>query len=148
MQIHLTELQAHIGRDLGHSDWLEVTQEHIDSFASLTGDDQWIHVDEERAKREMGGTVAHGLLTLSMLTSLALRTPVSIQGGSRRINYGFDRVRFTNFVPSGARVRLHQTLASVSSKPGGVLVSRHSEVEVEGHDKPALVADWLTLFCE
>lgn len=148
MQIQLATLAQYVGHDLGSSDWFTVTQEHIDSFAKLTGDDQWIHVDVERANREMGSTVAHGFLTLSMLTWLAMRSPVSVDGGSRRVNYGFDRVRFTSFVPSGSRVRLRQTLTSVTSKPGGLLASRHCEVEVKGQEKPALVADWLTLFCE
>lgn len=147
-KIELSTLDQHIGRSLGQSNWFTVTQQHIDSFAELTGDDQWIHVDVDRARREMGGTVAHGFLTLSMLSWLAMQTPVSIKGGTNRINYGFDRVRFTSFVPSGARVRLRQTLAAVSHKRGGVLITRHCEVEIEGRENPALVADWLTLFCE
>jgi acyl dehydratase len=147
-QLELADVAGDIGRDLGVSDWLTVGQEHIDRFAALTGDDQWIHVDIERAQREIGGTVAHGFLTLSMLTALAQNCASSVEGATRRVNYGFDKVRFTNFVPAGARIRLRQTLTSAVRKPAGMMTIRHCVVEIEGEDKPALVADWLTLLCE
>src|SRR3979490_1509807 len=108
------DLKAYEGKEIGVSDWFTVTQEQIDKFADATGDHQWIHVDVERAKREMPGgkTIAHGFLTLSLIAGLAHQTH-DIPQRSRGINYGSDRVRFTAPVPSGSRVRLRQTLTKV-----------------------------------
>jgi acyl dehydratase len=147
-ELEPADVASHIGGDPCVSDWLTVGQEHIDRFAALTGDDQWIHVDVARARREIGGTVAHGFLTLSMLTALAQSCASSVEGAARRVNYGFDKVRFTNFVPAGARIRLRQTLTSAVRKPAGMMTTRHCVVEIEGEDNPALVADWLTLLSE
>ncbi len=138
------ELPALVGQELGVSDWLTVDQARIDAFAELTGDRQWIHVDVERARRELGGTIAHGFLTLSLMSTLAadLWRVADIASG---LNYGFDRLRFTAAVPAGARVRLRETLLRVEPREAGVLITRHCAVEVENNPRPALVADWLTM---
>src|SRR3954468_21484150 len=111
---HPNEMRKHVGQEIGVSDWVEITQARINQFAEATGDHQWIHVDVERAKRDMPGgkTIAHGFLTLSLIAGLAHQTH-EIHGRSRGINYGSDRVRFTSPVPSGSRVRLHQKLLKV-----------------------------------
>lgn len=127
------------------SDWVTIEQHDIDDFARLTRDDQWIHIDRERAARERGGTVAHGFLTLSFLSYLARSLSFRIAGVTHGVNYGFDRLRFTSFVPCGARVRLRQTLKAVEPKAGGMALTRHCVMDIEGSDKPALVADWVTL---
>ena len=118
----------------------------IDKFADATGDHQWIHVDVERAKREMpcGKTIAHGYLTLSLVAGLAHQTH-DIRHRSRGINYGSDRLRFTSPVPSGSRVRLHQTLTKVEDIEGGVRLTFDTQMEVEGQDRPALVAETIAL---
>jgi acyl dehydratase len=143
--VALSDAASLVGRDLGTSEWVRVDQALIDAFAKVTGDDQWIHVDVERANREQGGTVAHGFLVLSLMSAMAFRSPVRFAGVRRRVNYGFDRVRFTSFVHAGARVRLRQSVKSVEPRSGGVAITRHCVVEVEGMDKPALVAEWIGL---
>ncbi|MSO90351.1 MAG: MaoC family dehydratase [Acetobacteraceae bacterium] len=141
-----TDLNTHIGQKLGTSDWVLVSQEMINKFADATGDHQWIHVDIERAKKEMpnGQTIAHGFLTLSLLPILSDGC-YRIKRRSRGINYGSNRVRFTNPVPSGSRVRLHQTLKSVEPIVGGVRITTQAEVEIEGQKSPALVAEFISL---
>jgi acyl dehydratase len=141
----LAELRGKVGQEIGVSKWHEVTQSQIDQFADVTGDHQWIHIDPDRARRESpyGTTIAHGFLTvslLSMLFSEAIETtgPVKL-----RVNYGFNRLRFTGAVPSGSRIRGRFTLSSIKDVEGGVEVTWMSTVEVEGRDKPALVAEWL-----
>ena len=138
--------KAHVGEKIGSSDWMTVDQAMIDKFADATGDHQWIHVDVERAKREMPGgtTIAHGFLTLSLLAGLAHQTH-DIRKRSRGINYGSDRVRFTAPVPAGSRVRLHQTLTKVEDIKGGVRMTFDSQMEIEGQDRPALVAETIAL---
>jgi acyl dehydratase len=143
--IALADLAAWVGREVGLSDWLRVDQDMIDRFAELTGDRQWIHVDVERAQREMGGTIAHGLLTLSLLPGLTAST-FQIQGAARALNYGFDRVRFISPVPAGARIRSRHLLKAVEPKAGGVAVTQTCTLEIEGADKPALVCDWVGVF--
>lgn len=137
-----------VGRELGVSDWVVVDQERIDAFAECTGDRQWIHVDVERAKREspFGGTIAHGYLTLSLLASLAMEIGIVPKDASAGLNYGLDKVRFMTPVKAGARVRNRVTLESVESKGGGrVLVKTMNTLEIEGEDKPALVAQTLAM---
>jgi acyl dehydratase len=136
------DFKAHIGKTIGTSDWVLVDQAMINAFADATGDHQWIHVDVERAKKEMPGgrTIAHGYLTLSLLPRLG-DTIYRIRNTSRAINYGANKVRFTNPVPSGSRVRLHYTLKHVEDIKGGVRLTFDSTVELEGGDKPALVAE-------
>ncbi|WP_233886090.1 MaoC family dehydratase [Paraburkholderia flagellata] len=137
-----------VGRELGVSDWVVVDQERIDAFAECTGDRQWIHVDVERAKREspFGGTIAHGYLTLSLLASLAMEIGIVPKDASAGLNYGLDKVRFMTPVKAGARVRNRVTLESAESKGGGrVLVKTMNTLEIEGEDKPALVAQTLAM---
>jgi acyl dehydratase len=142
-------LAGYVGRDLGASDWLEVDQARIDAFAATTGDDHWIHVDVARARREMpdGKTIAHGLLTLSLLPKLQ-RSIWTIEKRGRGLNYGYDRVRFTGPVPVGARIRLHQTLKAAEPSDGAVRFTFESSVEVEGANRPALVAETIVLIYE
>ncbi|HEU4367293.1 MAG TPA: MaoC family dehydratase [Methylomirabilota bacterium] len=136
------DLLQQVGRELGPSDWLTVDQAMIDKFADATGDHQWIHVDVERAGRELPGgkTIAHGYLTLSLVPRLAA-TLMRVKRRSRGVNYGSNKVRFINPVPAGARVRLRQRIANVEEIPGGVRVTSEMTVEVEGQPRPALVAE-------
>ena len=140
------EMVAHVGQRLGVSDWVTVDQAMIDKFADATGDHQWIHVDVERAKREMPGgkTIAHGFLTLALVAGLAHQI-YDIRNRSRGINYGSNKVRFTAPVPVGSRVRLSQTLKNVEGIAGGVRMTFESIIEVEGGARPALVAETLSL---
>lgn len=141
----LDELRSQVGREIGVSEWHEVTQEQIDRFAGITGDDQWIHCDVERARRESpyGTTIAHGFLTVSLLSRFA-REAVPIEGAFKmRINYGFNRLRFTGAVPAGSRIRGRFTLNSIKDVEGGVEIAWGVSVEVEGREKPALAAEWL-----
>ena len=140
------DMDALVGRKLGVSDWLTVTQEMIDQFAEATGDHQWIHVDRERAAREMPGgrTIAHGYLTLSLLPRMA-QTIYRIRHRSRGINYGCNKVRFTTPVASGARIRLHLTLKATETIEGGRRLIAENLVEIEGQERPALVAETISL---
>ena len=140
----LAELATHVGEEIAVSDWIAVTQDQVNLFAEATGDHQWIHIDVERAKAgPFGGTIAHGFLTLSLLSHLA---ELAFSFADRRmgINYGINRVRFTSPVPSGSRVRARFTLAKYEKLDGdGVQVTWSVVMEREGADKPALVAEWL-----
>ena len=134
-------LKNYVGKELGVSDWITVDQERINKFAEATGDHQWIHVDVERAKRELPtkNTIAHGYLTLSLIAGLPT---YKIANSSRGINYGSNKVRFTNMVPAGSRVRLRQKLLSVEeTKDGGFRTTTESTIEIEGQQRPALVAE-------
>ena len=139
------DLLQHVGEQLGPSEWLTVTQEMIDKFADATGDHQWIHVDVERAKKEMPGgkTIAHGYLTLSLLPQLA-PTLMKIEKRRRGLNYGSNRVRFTAPVPAGARVRLRQKLVKIEPvEDNGFRITSEMTMEVEGNPRPAMVAETL-----
>ena len=139
------DLLQHVGKELGPSEWLTVTQEMIDKFADATGDHQWIHVDVERAKKELPGgkTIAHGYLTLSLLPRLA-PTLMKVAKRRRGVNYGSNRVRFTAPVPAGARVRLRQKLVKVEPvEDNGFRVTSEMTMEVEGNARPAMVAETL-----
>ena len=140
------DMKAHVGEEIGTSGWVTVDQAMIDKFADATGDHQWIHVDVDRAKKEMpnGTTIAHGYLTLSLLPRLGASI-YRIRNTSRGINYGSNKVRFTAPVPAGSRVRLHQVLKAVEDISGGVRMTFDSTVEIEGGGKPALVAETLVL---
>jgi acyl dehydratase len=141
------DLLQHVGQELGPSEWLTVTQEMIDKFADATGDHQWIHVDVERAKKELPGgkTIAHGYLTLSLLPRLA-PTLMSVEKRKRGLNYGSNRVRFTAQVPAGARVRLRQKLVKVEPvDDNGFRVTSEMTMEVEGNPRPAMVAETLSI---
>jgi len=140
-------LRALIGQELGVSDWLEVTQDLIDRFAEVTGDHQWIHVDVERAKREMPGgkTIAHGYLLLSLLPKLGAGI-YKLSWPSRSINYGSDKVRIVNPVKAGARVRLRQSLVAVEDgAPGAHRITVRQTLEIEGEAKPAMIADTIRM---
>jgi acyl dehydratase len=140
------DLLQHVGRELGPSEWTTVDQAMIDKFADATGDHQWIHVDVERARRELPGgkTIAHGYLTLSLVPRMA-QTLMRVTKRSRGLNYGSNKVRFISPVPAGARIRLRQRLARVEEVPGGVRVTSEMTVEVEGQPKPALVAETISV---
>ncbi|SRR5690606_9155073 len=139
------DLKNYLGKELGVSDWVVVDQERINKFADATGDHQWIHVDVERAKRELPtkNTIAHGYLTLSLIAGLPT---YNIKKKSRGINYGSNRVRFTNMVPAGSRVRLRTTLKSVEeTKDGGFRLTVENVMEIEGQERPALVAETMSI---
>jgi len=140
----IEELKTLTGQEVGVSDWLPVTQEMIDRFADVTGDHQWIHVDPQRAKREtpFGSTIAHGFLTVSLLPQLSQQA-MSVKGDFKmRINYGFNRLRFVSPVRAGSRIRARFTTQKVTDNEVTWLVT----VDVEGQDKPAVVAEWLSRF--
>jgi len=139
----IDEVRAAVGTHLGHSDYRVVTQQEIDRFAALTGDEQWIHVDVERAKEgPFGGTIAHGLLTLSLGPRLA-KTIYRIDGMAVGVNYGYNKIRFPAPVPVNSKVRLGATLSSVEDVAGGVPEGITFVWEVEGGTKPACVAEML-----
>ncbi|GAN78192.1 MaoC family dehydratase [Acidisphaera rubrifaciens] len=141
------DLADYVGKSVGVSDWITVDQKMIDTFAEATGDHQWIHVDVERAKREMPGgrTIAHGYLTLSLLPRLAAGL-WNVRQRSRGLNYGSNKIRFTAPVPAGSRIRLQQTLVSLEPVEGnGHRLTMASTVEIEGGTRPALVAEVLTV---
>lgn len=138
----IDELKAAVGTHLGHSDWLEITQERVNQFADATGDHQWIHVDVERAKAEspFGGPIAHGYLTLSLAPSLVPQV-VQIKGFSSAVNYGAGKVRFPSPVPVGSNLRAGVELTDVTDVNGGVQIQMTLTFEVEGATKPACVAE-------
>ncbi len=140
------EMDAHVGKALGAGEWCEVSQAMIDTFAAATGDHQWIHVDQERARAEMPGgkTIAHGFLTLSLVPMLG-STAYRIVKRSKGVNYGSNKVRFTNPVPSGSRVRAHVKLLASEPVEGGRRLITEVKVEIEGQERPALVAEVISL---
>jgi acyl dehydratase len=140
-------LRPMVGQEVAVSDWLEVTQERINLFAEATEDRQWIHTEPERAAREspFKTTIAHGFLTLSLLSELMKRA-VSVGGLRMAINYGLNRVRFVSPVPAGARIRGRFTLAAVEEISGGMQATWSVTVEREGGNKPACVAEWLVRY--
>ena len=144
-------LKADVGADEGVGDWFEVTQDQVDQFADVTQDHQFIHVDPERAKATpFGGTIAHGFLTLSMLTHLSSGASARsldqarVEGLLMGINYGFNKVRFVSPVKVGSRIRARGVTTNVELKGNSVEVTRGYTVEIDGEEKPALVAEWLT----
>jgi acyl dehydratase len=145
----LARLRERVGQDLGESDWVVVTQERIQAFADATGDHQWIHVDPDRAAAEtpFGSTIAHGFLTLSLISAL-MRNALAIGGLRMTLNYGLNRVRFVSPVPAGARIRARIALGSVTDVEGGAQATWNITVEREGGDKPVLVAEWLVRYYE
>ncbi|MFC4946753.1 MaoC family dehydratase [Pseudonocardia sp. GCM10023141] len=138
------ELRAAAGSEIGVSDWVTVEQTQIDQFAESTGDHQWIHVDPERAAAgPFGSTIAHGFLTLSLLPVL-IGQVYRIDGVKMGVNYGLNKVRFTSPVPVGSKVRGKIELVDVADAGGGVQLTNKVTVEIEGAERPALVAEWLT----
>jgi acyl dehydratase len=140
--IAFDDLAGLVGKEVGVSEWVQVTQERVNQFAEATGDHQWIHVDIERATREIGGPIAHGFLVLSLIPMLAANL-LSVKGVSRSINYGLDKVRFVSMVRVGASVRLRRRVTGVEPKAGGTLVRNEMTIEIKGETKPACVAETL-----
>jgi acyl dehydratase len=141
------EIAGHIGKLVGTSDWVLIDQKRINTFAEVTEDRQFIHINPEAAKATpFGGTVAHGFLTLSLLSHLASGTVLILDDIEMGVNYGFEKVRFVNPVKAGKRIRGHFTLMSAVTKlPGQWLFKYAVKVEIEDEDKPALIAEWLTM---
>ena len=141
----LDEFEKAVGTHLGHSDWHTVTQEQVDLFAEATGDHQWIHVDPERAKDgPFGGTIAHGYLTLSLVPKLVWEV-YKVEGLSMGVNYGSNRVRFPSPVPVGSRIRAGVELVSLERGPNGAQATVRVTIEREGGDKPACVAETVSV---
>jgi acyl dehydratase len=143
------ELKAMLGQELGPSDWIKIDQDRIDAFAGATSDHQWIHVDTERAAREMpdGRTIAHGFLTLSLIPHM--RDHIwRLESVARGINYGLEKVRFPAPVMAGDRIRMRQTLASIEPMGDGFKMVFRCTVEIEGRDKPACVAETVSIVYE
>ncbi|MEM9810175.1 MAG: MaoC family dehydratase [Pseudomonadota bacterium] len=145
--IALDDLVQQIGNSRVTSDWVVIDQDRINRFADITEDRQFIHVDEDAAKASpFGGTIAHGFLTLSMLTKLAEDAAFVLEGIEAGVNYGFNKIRFINPVHAGKTIRGHFSLTGHKQpKPGQHVLTYHVEVEVEGEDKPALIAEWVTM---
>jgi len=141
------DVKAYEGREIGVSDWILVDQERINRFADATDDHQWIHVDVERARRELpiGTTIAHGYLLISLMPRL-LDTFVEFTNLKRVINYGLNDVRFKNMVPAGKRVRMHGRLKSARQRAGGLQVILENRIEIEGEAKPACTSETLVLY--
>ncbi len=142
------DLKPHVGAEMGVSEWVTVDQDMIDKFAEATGDHQWIHVDVERAKRELpiGTTIAHGYLTLSLVPRLSAQI-MAIERISRGVNYGSNKVRFTGMVPADSKVRMRATLRAVEDVKGdGVRVISDVRMEMEGSDRPVMVAETIGIF--
>ena len=139
------ELQGRVGEELAVSDWVEITQERVDRFAEATGDHQWIHVDVERARRDspFGGTIAHGYLTLSLLAGFAASC-FDYSASRMGVNYGLNRVRFTDPVPTGSRLRARFTLAALERISGGMQLTFSVVMEREGSAKPVMVAETIS----
>lgn len=146
-QVPIAELKNHIGRDLGHSPWLDIDQPRVDQFADCTGDHQFIHVDPLRAAQTpFGGTIAHGFLSLSLIPMLMDDLLVIPEGTRMGVNYGLDSLRFIQPVRVGSRVRLAVTLLDAHEKnPGQWLLKARVVMEIEGVDKPAYIAETLAL---
>ena len=143
----IAEIRERVGTEVGVSSWLTIDQERIDAFANTTEDRQFIHVDSAAAARTpFGGTVAHGFLSLSMLSRMGAEAMLFPESMTMAVNYGLDRVRFISPVPAGKRIRGRFVLDSLEDKAPGQLLVRHNvTVEIEGVDKPALTAQWLGL---
>jgi len=145
--VTLAEAQALVGQELGVTQWFEITQQRVNLFAEATGDFQFIHMDRERARTEtaFGGTIAHGFLTLSLLSMLAAQTgTIKIKGSTVAINYGLDKVRFIHPVKVGKRIRARfELLSAVEKNPNCFLLTHKATVEIEGESKPAMIAQWL-----
>ena len=146
--IPVSELTSLIGKDMGHSEWLQIDQERVNQFAECTGDHQFIHIDEEKAKQTpFGGTIAHGFLSLSLLPALSAGLMPRPEGLKMAVNYGMDSLRFIQPVRVGSRVRLHPTIIDVTEKnPGQWLMQARNTLEIEGVDKPAFISEGLSLY--
>jgi acyl dehydratase len=144
----IDQIKARIGKELGVSDWLKIDQKRINAFADCTGDHQWIHVNEEMAAQgPFGKTIAHGYLTVSLLPSFSSDISIVPEGTRMAINYGMNKLRFVNPVPVGSKIRDRMSLTNIEEKGGGrFLVTTTHTIEIEGADKPACIAETLTMF--
>jgi len=141
------EIKSAVGTEIGASEWIEITQERITKFAEATCDEQWIHIDQARAKQELpeGKTIAHGLLSLS-LAPMFIRSVMGLKGLKSTLNYGADRIRYLSPVPAGSRLRGRTTIAEVEElPPDGLRVNYHLVIEIEGRKRPACVAELIAL---
>ena len=147
-KVTVTRLHEWIGSEIGVSRWFEISQARIDAFAEVTEDMQFLHVDPAAAaSTPFGGTIAHGFLTLSMLSAMAYDAVPRVEGVAMGVNYGFDKVRFVAPVRAGARIRAHFKLLALTQRSGTEWQMRNAvEVEIEGAAKPALIAEWLSMF--
>ncbi|MGB7182191.1 MAG: MaoC family dehydratase [Burkholderiaceae bacterium] len=145
--VKTSQLSDMVGRDLGVSDWITVSQERIDAFANCTDDHQFIHIDPDKAKKTpFGGTIAHGFLTMSLLSNLAYDTALSLEGAGLGINYGFEKGRFLSPVHAGKRIRARFTLkAATEKKPKHWMLNYDVTVEIENEEKPAMQMEWVTM---
>lgn len=143
---HVDDGPKLVGTTLGHSHWVTLDQEHVNLFAEATQDDDWGHIDVERCKRESpyGGTIVQGFLMMSMLINLHHGMGLPPEGAGFALNYGMDRVRFTDAVMTGSRVRVAVDLIRFEPKGRGILMATRDVMEVEGKEKPCMVAEWLT----
>ena len=141
------EIKSAVGTEIGASEWIEITQDRIDKFAEATCDEQWIHIDQDRAKQELpdGKTIAHGLLSLS-LAPMFIRSVMGLKGLKTTLNYGADRIRYLAPVPAGSRLRGRVTIAEAEDvPPAGLRVNYHLAIEIEGGKRPACVAELIAL---
>ncbi|UCD84302.1 MAG: MaoC family dehydratase [Deltaproteobacteria bacterium] len=145
--VSVEELKGYIGKEIGISDWLEINQDRINAFADCTEDHQWIHVDKEKARQgPFGTTIAHGYLTLSLLPYFGYQNKIVPSGIKMTINYGLNRLRFINPVPVGSRIRNRAVLKELNDKgEGRILMVTESTIEIEGQDKPAMVAETVSM---
>jgi acyl dehydratase len=146
-RIDPVQLESMVGEEVGISDWATLDQQKIDAFAELTFDPYFIHTDPARAKAEtpFGGTIAHGFLTLSMLSAMAYDALPEIEGRTMGMNYGFDKIRFIAPVPAGSKIRARFKIAGVTRKANQAVVRYGVSIEIEGGEKPVLAAEWLTI---
>lgn len=145
--VNPSKLPGMVGSEIGVSDWITVDQDRINTFADVTEDHQFIHIDPEAAaKTPFGGTIAHGFLTMSLLSQFSEQTGIVLEGIKMGVNYGFDKMRFLAPVPSGSKVRGRFVLKAAEEKrPGQYLITYTVTVEIDGGEKPALIADWLSM---
>jgi acyl dehydratase len=145
--MNAADFQDRIGTEIGLSEWMEITQDRVDAFADATDDHQWIHVDREKAASgPFGGTIAHGFLTLSLTVTLSSQVELEVGSPRMALNYGLEKVRFPAPIPVGSRIRARIGLVSVSDVEGGIQVNRQVVIEVEGGEKPAMVAETVSRY--
>ena len=145
---NVEEMKKYVGQEIGVSDWLAIDQDRINDFADATGDHQWIHIDPERTNSELGmPTIAHGFLTLSLVPMLTSKIS-SIKSVTRGINYGTNKVRFTNMVPVNSNVRAKTKLLEAQPKAGGTQLISEVSIEIEGQDRPAMIAETVSIVFE
>lgn len=148
LRVPLEEVQHYIGKEVGVTKWFALTQSRMNQFADVTGDYQFLHIDRERTSRETcyNGTISHGMLTLSLLTTFATNGSLKIQGTRQSIIYGLDKVRFLNPVRIGSRIRgRFRFISAEERQPGEILMRHAATIEIENEEKPALIADWIIL---